>query len=66
MKVAILLKSALDWLGRFSRAVPHDPADEFAHRLTILAFRRAEIAMDTLGASCGGASRFAYECGGAP
>jgi hypothetical protein len=66
MKVAILLKSALDWLGRFSRAVPHDPADEFAHRLTILAFRRAEIAMDTLAAGCGRGSRSAFDCRAEP
>ncbi|MGA2045640.1 MAG: hypothetical protein ABSG83_20015 [Roseiarcus sp.] len=63
MKVATLLKSALDWLG--GRGMPHDPADEFAHRLTILAFRRAEIAMDTLGAGCGRAPRFACDRGGA-
>jgi len=66
MNFTTLFKSVLDWLGRSRGTAPDDRADEFARHCTLLAFRRAEIAMDTLGASCGGASRFAYECGGAP
>jgi hypothetical protein len=65
MTITTLFKSALGWLGRSGGGVPDDRADEFARHCTLLAFRRAEIAMDTLGASCGGASRFVHECGGA-
>ena len=65
MTFATLFKSTLGWLGRSGGGIRDDRADEFARHCTLLAFRRAEIAMDTLGASCAGASRFVHERGGA-